>query len=258
MSLFALLLTAACSQATLRQERPERAVWQDPVPRRREHIDDYEPPRGRPYAHTRVRLQLFRDNVEFDELDLELDSSPDVNLRDFGRERTGFRGEFGSGQVGGFFQLFREDTESRTLFGPDMRSYGIGGGVAGAPAVGRTGPIEFAVPLRFEVDMVLGDEDTGTYDQDLFYLESRFEVGFGVRIFGLQASSGLIVDSLAGTFDSDDPANLASPGSAELSGTNIGAYVEALYKHPRVPLMASARAIVGDLQGIELTFGFAF
>ena len=47
-------------------------------------------------------------------------------------------------------------------------------------------------------------------------------------------------------------------GGAEISGTNFGAYLEVLYKRPNVALMARAGAIAGDIQGVMLSFGFAF
>lgn len=67
-----------------------------------------------------------------------------------------------------------------------------------------------------------------------------------------------MVNGIAGLFDSDDPANPAISGGADITGTNFGAYLEVLYKHPRVPLVARIRGIAGDLSGVLLSFGFAF
>ena len=137
-------------------------------------------------------------------------------------------------------------------------NFGFGGGVAGAPAVGHNRDLEFIVPYRFEANLVFGSEAVGGFDQDIWYAESTFELGFGARIFGLQSTTGIMANSVAGWFDSDNPSNPAIGGTAELTGTNVGAYFELLYKHPRVPLMARIRGVVGDIRGVMMSFGFAF
>lgn len=231
------------SRSGSRNERPRRDTR-------------YEP--GRPYGQTRVRLQLIREDIELRELDVELDNAPDFDLRDIERDRVGFRAEFGKGTTGGFFQLFTEDLRGPALLTEEFTNYGIGGGIAGSPIVGHTDTLDFVVPHRLEVNVARGSESVGGFDQDLFYIESAFEVGFGVRAFGLQGSSGIMVHSMAGLFDSDDPANISNPGDASITGTNVGAYIEVLYKHDRVPLMARVRAIAGEVRGVMFSFGFAF
>jgi len=219
-----------------------------PAPRRR----------GRPYGDTRVRLQLFREELEFDKLDIDFDNAPDADLTDAERDRIGFRGEFGTGAVGGFFQVFGEDFRAPTLLGREFDLFGFGGGFVGTPEVGHAGRVEFVVPVRLEFNIAGGSETVNGFDADFGYLESAFEVGFGARVFGVQASSGLIVDGIAAFYESDDPTSLANDDPAVITGTNVGVYFEGLYKHDQVPLMARARVILGDVQGFLLTFGFAF
>lgn len=213
---------------------------------------------GRPYGQTRARLQFFREDIELDELDLQRDVGPDLVLRDTERTRQGFRADFGNRAAGGFFQLFAEEFRAPLLSVGELDNYGIGGGVVGAPVVGGSGRVEFVVPYRFEVDLVVGGESGGSPDEDIGYLEAMFDLGFGARVFGLQASSGLQLRSIGGRFDSDDPAAPAGTAQSDFDGTNVGAYVELLYKHDRVPLMARVRGLAGDIRGLELSFGFAF
>lgn len=214
--------------------------------------------RGVSYGDTRARLQLVREDLEYDDLDIDFDDSTDGRLRDFERDRTAFRAEFGRGSSGGFFQIFRERVNAPSLLVEEFTNYGIGGGVIGSPVVGETRYVEFLVPFKFEANVSVGSENVGAFDQDLWYAEANFELGFGARWHGLQPSTGITANSLAGLFDSDLPSTPAFGGGAEISGTNFGAYFELLYKHPNVPLMAKVRALVGDVQGVMLAFGFAF
>src|SRR5690606_34877598 len=93
--------------------------------------NDFDEP-GRPYSRTRVRLQLFRDDIELDEIDIEFDNGSDGKLFDVERTRTGFRAEFGRLASGGFFQVFSEKMRAPLLFTEEFTNYGFGGGVVGA------------------------------------------------------------------------------------------------------------------------------
>lgn len=254
-------LLTGCGQLGSRLRAPAPAfaranAAQDPDDGgRRRGGDGHE---GKPYGRTKARLQYFREDIELDRLDVEFDGSPDIDLRDVERDRFGFRADFGSRSAGGFFQLFGERLEAPGLFGQRFHDVGIGGGVVGAPVVDRTDRIDFVVPYRFEVDLVGGKEDDSGFDEDLLYLEGMFEIGLGARLFGLQLSSGGQLRSLTARFDSDNPASPASLDTAVITGTNVGAYFEVLYKHEMVPLMARVRALVGDVRGLEFSFGFAF
>lgn len=277
--LAALLLLAGCSQVSyqlaprpwtvpsitqdpegVRNESPEEQEPDNQEPRRRSrrtrHIDDVDVARDRPYrtySQTRVRLQAIRENIELDDLDVDFDSAPNGSIFETERDRTGFRAELGS-NGGGFVQIFREKLRAPALLTEEFVNHGIGGGAFGTPRVGTVREMELIVPWRVEVNLVGGSERVGGSDQDLFYAESNFELGFGARAFNVQASSGLIANSIGGIFNTDLPGK----GDADISGTNVGVYFEVLYKHPRVPLMARARAIAGDVQGVMLSFGFAF
>ena len=251
--LLLLGVPSACGQLGYRA-RP--AGWQEPEGRAARHRD--ERPAGKPYGATRVRLQYFREDIELDELHVDFDGVPDGPLRDVERDRAGFRADFGNRAAGGFFQLFRDTWHAPSLFGEDLDAYGIGGGIVGTPVVDRTERVEFVVPYRFEVDVAAGHKSVAGFGEDLRYAEAMFEVGFGARMFGLQASSGAQFRSVGARFDSDDPASPANADAAVLTGTNVGGYVELLYKHDQVPLMARVRGLVGDIRGIEFSFGFAF
>ncbi len=275
--LAALLLLAGCSQVSyqlaprpwtvqnitqdpegVRNEPTEEQEPDNQEPRRRtRRIDDLDVARDRSYrtySQTRIRLQAIRENIELDDLDFEFDSAPNGSIFETERDRTGFRAEAGS-NGGGFVQVFREKLRAPALLTEEFVNHGIGGGAFGTPQVGNVNEIELIVPWRVEVNLVGGSERVGGSDQDLLYAESNFELGFGARAFNVQASSGLIANSIGGIFITDLP---GSAGDADISGTNIGVYFEALYKHPRVPLIARARAIAGDVQGVMLSFGFAF
>ena len=213
---------------------------------------------SRYYGDTRARLQLIREDIELDDFDIDFDDDSAGLLMDFERDRTGLRAEFGRVVSGGFVQVFSEKVSAPSLLIQEFTNYGIGGGVDGSPVVGRTRYIEFLVPFKFEVNVSVGSENVGVFDQNLWYAEGKFEVGFGARWLGLQSSTGIMVNSLAGLFDTDSPSSPALGGGAEISGSNVGAYFEVLYEHPDVPLMARARAIAGDIQGVILSLGFTF
>lgn len=275
--LAALLLLAGCSQVSyqlaprpwtvpsitqdpegVRNESPEEQEPDNQEPRRRSRrTDDVDVTRDRPYrtySQTRVRLQAIRENIELDDLDIDFDSAPNGSIFETERDRTGFQAEVGS-NGGGFVQVFREKLRAPALLTEEFLNHGIGGGAFGTPRVGNVDEIELIVPWRVEVNLVGGSERVGGSEQDLLYAESNLELGFGARAFNVQASAGLIANSIGGIFNTDLP---GSTGDADISGTNVGVYFEALYKHPRVPLIARARAIAGDVQGVMLSFGFAF
>ncbi|HEX5054687.1 MAG TPA: hypothetical protein VFZ65_23125 [Planctomycetota bacterium] len=235
---------------------PPQPAPQQPAPGRTERrvVTRRE---GTPYGQTRVRLQFFREDVEFDELDVEVDNSPDVTIKDVDRDRFGFRAEFGQ-SAGGFFQVFAEQMRAPALLLEEFDNFGIGGGAVGAPVVADVGPVDLIVPYRFEVDLAAGSETVSGFDEDLFYFEAMFELGFGARAFGAQMSTGVLVNSQAGWFDSDNPASVAGTDTTRITGTNVGAFFELLYKADRVPLMARVRGVVGDISGLMFSFGFAF
>ena len=261
LPLLLLGLPSACSQIGYQGKGsgPARGSSsdspQEPAPQRTERAA--RPP-GRPYAQTGARLQLFREDIEFDDLDVEVDNATDASIRDVERDRFGFRAEFGRPAASGFFQLFLEEFGAPALLLEDFDNIGIGGGAVGAPVVSHAGRVALLVPYRFEIDFVGGSETVGGFDQDLYYFEAQFELGFGARAFGAQLSSGVVVNSLAGWFDSNNPASLATGDNATITGTNVGAYAELVYKHDQVPLMARVRGIAGDVSGLMFSFGFAF
>ena len=257
----AALTLASCSQVRHQSKSfgtTDLAYLQEPDRNEQESTTTWQNGAGRNYGDTRARLQLIREDLEFEDFDIDFDDNSDGRLRDFERDRTGFRAEFGRGANGGFFQVFSEKVNAPSLLVEEFTSYGIGGGVIGTPIVGHTENVEFLVPFKFEANVSVGSENVGAFDQDLWYAESSFELGFGARWLGLQSSTGVMVNSIAGLFDSDFPSTPALGGGAEISGTNFGAFFEVLYKHPNVPLMARARAIAGDIQGVMFSFGFAF
>lgn len=130
---------------------------------------------GRPYSDTRTRLQLFRDDIKLDELDVDFDDGSSARLRNLKRTRTGFRAEFGSVANSGFFQLFSEKMRAPALLTEQFTNYGAGGGVTGTPTVGRTRNVEFLVPYRFEANLAVGSESVAGFSQSLWYAEGTFE-----------------------------------------------------------------------------------
>lgn len=210
------------------------------------------------YGATRSRLQLIREDIELDDFDVDFDDGSAGLLMGLERDRTGFRAGFGRVASGGFVQLFTEKVSAPSLLIEEFTNYGIGGGIDGSPVLGRTRNIEFLVPFKFEVNVSVGSKNASVFDQNLLYAEGKFELGFGASWLGLQSTTGIMVNSLAGLFDTGSLSSAALGGGAEISGSNVGAYFEVLYKHPDVPLMARARAIAGDIQGIILSLGFAF
>jgi hypothetical protein len=256
----ASLLLVSCGQARDYATRPVEfgaLGLQEPEHEESESYTNRDIGSSHGYDDTYTRLQLIREDIEFKDFDVDFDNGSDGTLLDFERGRGGFRAEFGQVADSSFFQVFSEKVKAPSLLAREFTNYGIGGGVIGSPIVGSSGDMEFLVPFKFEANVSYGSKNVGIYDQELWYAEGIFEVGFGARWLGLQSSAGVIVNSLVGLFDSDLPSSSALGSGTEISGSNLGAYFEVLYKHPNVPLMARVRAIAGDIQGVMLTFGFA-
>ncbi|MGK0204532.1 MAG: hypothetical protein ACI9S9_003617, partial [Planctomycetota bacterium] len=198
------LLLASCGQVRYHSKKSideSRFALQGPDQHEPASETNWNNGSGRSYGDTRARLQLIREDLEFEDFDIDFDNGSDGRLTDFERDRTGFRAEFGRGANGGFFQVFSEKISARSLLVEEFTSYGIGGGVIGSPVVGSNRSVQFLVPFKFEANVSVGSENVGAFDQDLWYAESNFELGFGARWLGLQSSTGVMINSLAGLFD---------------------------------------------------------
>lgn len=257
----AILLLASCGQVRDHAKRSGEfgtLALQGPEQDGPDSVTNRENGSGHDYDDTRTLLQLIHEDLAFKDFDLDFENGSDGVMTDFERERIGFRAEFGSVADGSFFQGFSENVRAPSLLVKQFTNYGIGGGVMGSPVVASSRSIEFLLPFKFEANVSFGSKNIGVYGQDLWYAEGRGEVGLGARWLGLQSSAGIMANSLVGLFDTDLPSSSVLGSRTEISGSNLGAYFEVLYKHPEVPLMVRARAIAGDIQGVILSFGLAF
>lgn len=212
---------------------------------------------GEPYEETRVRLQVFAESIELSELEHDFELRPTQTSVDIERDRFGFRAEFGGDPVGGFFQVFVEEYTD-PLLPAVFDNVGLGGGIIGTPKVANIGEVDLLVPFRVEIDVAVGIEEVGGFDEEFVYFESVLEVGFGARWRGLQPSAGLMVHSLVGLHESDDPTDPSHLEPTTITGTNAAGFFQLLYKHDAVPFFARFRTVFGDVQGVFFAVGAAF
>ena len=206
-------------------------------------------PTGNVPRDTNFDFELVATNAEMDELEIDFDTpNTDVKIPDVRRTRIGQRFAFGSETARGFFTIFWEDWDER--FEPDLKTWGIGGGVKGMPKVGdRTAPVVVVLPYLVQFAGAGGHDDIT--NDSLFYFELQMEVGVGVDWMGLRPTVGVMGNSIAGILDVD-----AIQSDATLKGTNIGGYGEIRYKPPGAPVYFRLRGILGNFQGVQ--FGVAF
>jgi len=202
-----------------------------------------------------VRLELFRQDNEFGEIELDIDGGPTVDLRNADRDRTGFRATFGGSSTRGYFQIFVEEWDlNPSLGGFDFDLIGIGGGVSGTPTVHTFNEdMRLILPFRGGLNIAVGENDAGgVNDADLAYLEFEGELGFGGDFYGAQPSVGVYLNSVAGILSPD-----VGP-DADITGTNAGVFFQLMYKHDNFPIFGTIRAMGGDVEGALLSFGAAF
>ena len=183
------------------------------------------------------------DEVEFD----DGVTSVDVPVE---RERVQARFAFG-GTTRGLFQVFAEEFQ----FGPvSIDAVGLGGGVKAAPRLNEEeSAVGLLLPWGASLSIVVGEEDDPVLDDPLLvYAELLVDVGLAGEWQGLRAGGGVQLSSLAGAIDS------TTLGDPDLSGVNLGPYVEVLYKHPDFPLYGRFRSVFGDLDRQEFSVGVQF
>lgn len=206
---------------------------------------------------SRVRLEVFVQDVELGELDREPDNAPNTTLKDVGRERAGFRAAFGKPAVRGYFQLFGEEWDNGFSSTNEFEMFGIGGGVLGEPAVAELSQddVRLVIPYRAGFNVAWGDDDSGVVDEETVYVEFEGEVGFGAYLWGLRPMVGVYASNLAGYTDIETPGN---DFGVDYDGINVGGFAELRYRHDDFPLFAAARVQGGDVEGFVLSFGASF
>jgi hypothetical protein len=198
-------------------------------------------PYGKSYGETSVRLSAFIDELTIWKLDYDYQFGGSVSVGNTERDRVGFRAVFGSGGIGGYFQLFSEEVRQQFLFEP-IDAFGIGGGLHGRPVAGDFDWMQITIPYKYGISLVAAVED-----ENLVYIDTDLELGVGVSIYGFNPSVGAVAQGLSGLHESN-----------VVTGFNVGPYAELLYKHDSFPLYASIRAQAGDVESTVLNVGFAF
>jgi hypothetical protein len=206
----------------------------------------------------RVDISVFGGDFDLNEVEFDPDDLPgDVTL-ELERQRAGVRAAFGSENARGFVQVFSEEIEA--VFsgsGEDFETFGVGGGVRGAPRVSEPdAALAFLIPYQADLALVYGNESEAGNDVTAAYIEFHAEVGFALEWQGLRPGVGVELSSLGGVVDADS--GLFGGGAdqtTDFTGTNAGAFAELSYKHPHFPLYVRARAGGGDFEHSELVIG---
>ncbi len=205
-----------------------------------------------------THLEIFVEDVELGEVDIEVDGFPEFTTMDVERTRTGFRGSFGGRAAKGYVQLFGEEIKSAAVGGGDeLDSYGLGGGVVGKPRIASfSDDAGLILPYRFGVNVVAGDANAIDL---LIYGEAELEIGIGADVFGFQPAVGFYVQSFAGAFEQDlDDDDEDDDPDGDISASNSGGYVELYYRNADFPLYGRVRANFSDVDGALFTIGAAF
>ena len=212
---------------------------------------------ARPWEDCNARLQFFLSRQELDELEHDFETAPTAVAEDTERKRVGFRGIFGPDPVAGYIQIFGERFDDPLL--PDeFDNFVVGGGVIGAPQIGKGGPIQMILPFRAGISLGAGIEEVAGFDEELVYVDVELEFGFGFRIHGVQPSFGFLVDNFYGLHDSDNPASPAFSDPAIITESNVAGFAEVLFKPARAPVFGRLRGTFGNVPGVEFGFGFGF
>jgi len=205
-----------------------------------------------------VSVAAFHEEQELDELDVDFDNTPDGTLLNTERDRTGVRATFGTNFIGGFVNVFKEEFRAPGLLLTDFDTFGVGGGVVGAPQIGGSERLKVVVPFRYEIALAAGIEEVSGFDLEWIYYQSSLEGGIGIQFAGLQPSVGVAANSVFGLFESDNPASPANVDPAMVDGLNFGGFAEVLYQPKNAPVVGRIRAMFGEVSGVLVSFGFRF
>ena len=203
-------------------------------------------------------FELYYEDGELDTVELEEQDpiSPpgmkmDVKVE---RERVGARFAFGGESARGFFQIFGEDIKAGSS--QALTAYGLGGGVKGAPVVTELGQdAALIIPYRGDISLAYGSDSIGITDRALAYAEFHADVGLGLDWLGLRPSVGVALSTLGGAYVAD-AAGLEDKFT--MVGTNVGFFVDLLYKHADFPLYGHVRVQGGDYAMTTFGIGAKF
>lgn len=199
-------------------------------------------------------FELYAEGQELENVTVEPEFGPDIDLS-ADRRRVGVRLAFGPVAVRGFGHLFREAWEFTDLpgggDGAEYDNWGIGGGVKGAPVVGRIrDEVAMLVPYRAELSLVRGDNADDS-EWDMQYVDFHADVGFGIDWKGLRPSVGIALSGISGEIDGYGT-------TSDLSGGNGGVFLDLSYRSPEFPLYGHVRAQAGDYRLVMLGIGVEF
>lgn len=205
-----------------------------------------------------VSVAAFHEEQELDELDVDFDNVPDITLLHTERDRSGVRATFGTDFIGGYVHVFKEEFRAPGLLLTDFDTFGLGGGVVGAPQIAGSERFKVVVPIRYELGLAAGVEEVSGYDLEWIYYQSSLEGGIGLQFSGLQPSVGVVASSVVGLFESDNPASPAHLDAAIVDGLNFGGFAELLYQPDNAPVFGRIRAMFGEVSGVQFSLGVRF
>ncbi len=208
--------------------------------------------------YSKFEFQFVYSDQELDQLELDLDgTTTTADLFDLDRRRVELRFGFGHERSRGRFFVFGEsfgdDVAAQLSSSDELDVAGIGGGMSGAPYIGRGSADPYAprfvIPYEWDIAAAYGDEDDSI---TVGYAELRASVGIGIEWNGIRPHAGVNLSAISGVIDNDGSVLI---DNSEFSGFNAGVYGEVRFNPPGTPLVLRGRIIRGDIDSTELGFG---
>ena len=128
----------------------------------------------------------------------------------------------------------------------------------GDPELGRAGDVSFILPFEAGVDVAAGIEEAGGFDEEFVYVEAKPSWDSARAPSESSRRSARRATSSTACTSPTTPPTRRTWKPTSITGTNVGAYAQLLYKHDDFPLFAKVRATFGDVEGVMFAAGVAF
>ncbi|HKE01159.1 MAG TPA: hypothetical protein VKE69_09125 [Planctomycetota bacterium] len=220
---------------------------------------------GSPWTHryddSTLSIGVTYERWDLDEVELDFDAAPSVDLERLERDRLSLRVRSGSRRFGLFVEGGLEHWDDAHVNGPltdvDGAGWSAGGGVDGFlpfsrdPDAGEVRPgadYEFALTYH---DVDFDDVALFTGDASVQYLELQGRLGFGIDWRELHAGVGALTSFIRGDLD-------GALGDAEVEAENVAAYVGLAFAGDDIPLAVRIEGFGGEIRGFTANVEIRF